>query len=231
MATQTQAQIPTKVYAYTQHVNTVRIIEELCGQRVTLLTQDRTRDPVQDVLMQIPPNEDAVLYAVLPLDKIVELLQKAPRLKIRLMQLDGSVVEKITGRPYDPKMEYSPEVVKAALRIVEVRGGSVRYVAFSEMVDEIAKKGYRRIAVFNDAMREGFRMALQRLGANLELVKACNGDSACVEVNPPGFKSGYRISFPGVAGRLTPEQIADMLFTGARIYYAEVSAEVVPLCS
>jgi len=49
-------------------------------------------------------------------------------------------------------------------------------------------------------------------------------------VNPLGFKSGYRVSFPGTAGRLTPEQIAEALFSGARIYHVEVVAEVVPLC-
>jgi hypothetical protein len=29
----------------------------------------------------------------------------------------------------------------------------------------------------------------------VELVKTC-GDDGCVEVNPLGFKSGYRVSFP-----------------------------------
>jgi hypothetical protein len=46
----------------------------------------------------------------------------------------------------------------------------------------------------------------------------------------PGFKSSYRVSFPGMAGRLTPEQIAEALFSGARIYHVELTAEVVPLC-
>jgi hypothetical protein len=56
----------------------------------------------------------------------------------------------------------------------------------------------------------------------------CGG--GCVEVNPLGFQSRYRVSFPGTAGRLTPEQIAEMLFSGARIYHVELVAEVVPLC-
>jgi hypothetical protein len=39
------------------------------------------------------------------------------------------------------------------------------------------------------------------------------------------------VSFSGTVGKLTPEQIADMLIAGtARIYYVEVDAEVVPLC-
>jgi hypothetical protein len=63
--------------------------------------------------------------------------------------------------------------------------------------------------------------------ADVELVKTCGG---CVEVNSLGFKSGYRVSFPGTAGRLTPEQIAEALFSGARIYHVELTAEVVPLC-
>jgi hypothetical protein len=50
-------------------------------------------------------------------------------------------------------------------------------------------------------------------------------------VNPLGFQSGYRVSFPGTAGRLTPEQIAEALLNGtARVYYVEIDAEVVPLC-
>jgi hypothetical protein len=49
-------------------------------------------------------------------------------------------------------------------------------------------------------------------------------------VNPLGFQSRYRVSFPGTAGRLTAEQIAEMLFSGARIYHVELVAEVVPLC-
>jgi hypothetical protein len=49
-------------------------------------------------------------------------------------------------------------------------------------------------------------------------------------VKPLGFQSGYRISFPGMAGRLTPEQIAEALFSGARIYHVELTAEVLPLC-
>jgi hypothetical protein len=71
-------------------------------------------------------------------------------------------------------------------------------------------------------------VALQRIGVDVELVTTC--DDSCVEVNPLGFKSGYRVSFPAVSGRLTAEQISEMLFSGARIYHVEVVAEVVPLC-
>jgi hypothetical protein len=82
--------------------------------------------------------------------------------------------------------------------------------------------------VFNGALFLGTAVALQRIGVDVELVKTCNDN--CVEVNP-SFKSGYRISFPGTAGRLTAEQIAEALVTGtARIYHVEVVAEVVPLC-
>jgi hypothetical protein len=80
--------------------------------------------------------------------------------------------------------------------------------------------------VFNGTLFLGTAVALQRIGVDVELVKTCDGN--CVEVNPLGFKSGYRISLPSTAGRLTPEQIAEMLFSGARIYH--VVAEVVPLC-
>jgi hypothetical protein len=82
--------------------------------------------------------------------------------------------------------------------------------------------------VFNGTLFLGTAVALQRIGVDVELVKTC--DDNCVEVNPLGFKSGYRVSFPAVSGRLTPEQIAEALFSGARIYHVEVVAEVVPLC-
>jgi uncharacterized protein YpuA (DUF1002 family) len=62
----------------------------------------------------------------------------------------------------------------------------------------------------------------------VELVKTC--DDNCVEVNPLGFKSGYRVSFPGTAGRLTPEHIAEALISGVRLYHVELTAEIVPLC-
>jgi hypothetical protein len=51
----------------------------------------------------------------------------------------------------------------------------------------------------------------------------CGGESSRLQ-------SGYRISFSGTVGRLTAEQIAEALFSGARIYHVEVVAEVVPLC-
>jgi hypothetical protein len=71
--------------------------------------------------------------------------------------------------------------------------------------------------VFNGTLFLGTAVALQRIGVDVELVTTC-GDDGCVEVNPLGFKSGYRVSFPGTAGRLTAEQIAETLFSGARIY-------------
>jgi hypothetical protein len=82
--------------------------------------------------------------------------------------------------------------------------------------------------LFNGTLFLGTAVALQRIGVDVELVKTC--DDSCVEVNPLGFKSNYRVSFPGTAGRLTAEQIAEALFSGARIYHVEVVAEVVPLC-
>jgi len=231
----TQTNQTPQIYAYTQHTQTIRVIEETCNQKVVILQQDRTRDPVEDVLRQLPPEtltQGATLYVVLPVDKLIELKTKAPQLRIRLLQLDGSVVERITGKPYDPKIEYPPEVIKQALRVVEVKGGKMRYTCLEGVVDDVVKRGIRKIAIFNDTLREGFKLALQRIGvADIELVKTCDNSSDCVEVNPPGYKSGYRISFPGTAGRLSPEQMAEMLLRGdVRVYYAEIEAQEVSLC-
>jgi len=246
METKTQTQTPktqipepiSKIaYAYTQHDLTITVIEKTCGVNIIRLKQDRTKDPVEDVLAQIAVPYTGgyvptVLYTVLPVDKAIELKQRAPWLKIRLLQLDGKIVEKVTGRPYDPKAEYPTEVIKIALKVVEIKGGQIRYVHFGEMVDEIISKGFKKVGIFNDVMRDAFKLALQRIGnAGLELVKSCNGDSGCIEINPLGLKSGYRVSFPGTAGRLTQEQMAEMLLRGdARIYYAEIEAQEVPLC-
>ncbi len=217
-----------RIYAYTQHESTIKTIETVCNVSMIRLQQDRTKDPVEDVLSQIPLQALSILYAVLPIDKAIELQQKAPWLKIRLLQLDGKVVEQLTGRPYDPKAEYPAEVVMKALKVIEIRGGNIRYIRSVE--DLFCELNGKRVSVFNDALRETLNLLLNRLGkVSVELVKTC--DQGCVEINPLGYKSGYRVSFPGAAGRLTPQQMADMIERGeARIYYAEITAEEVPLC-
>jgi hypothetical protein len=52
--------------------------------------------------------------------------------------------------------------------------------------------------VFNGTLFLGTAVALHRIGVDVELVKTC-GDG-CVEVNPLGFKSDYRVSFPSTVG-------------------------------
>jgi hypothetical protein len=309
-----QTKLPRIVYAYTQHEPSIKTIESLCGVEVVRLKQDRTKDPVEDVLSQLPtpytvvphkpfdekieewtkcgsdvrvwlvelggkmfavastpptsedyqyialPEEVAqkikerapwvrmklmkfgdrhmavieghvpiILYAVMPLDKVVELKQKAPWLRVRLLQLDGKVVEKLTGRPYDPKSEYPPEVVRQALRIFEIKGGHVRYLRSVE--DLLCELQGKKIAVFNDTLREALRIAAGNR-IPVELVKTCDSDSNCVEINPLGPRPGYRISFPGTAGKLSAEEMAEMFRRcEARIYYVDVQAQEVPLCS
>ena len=302
---------PAVVYAYTQHEGTVKAIESACGIDVIRLKQDRSKDPVEDVLSQIPipytvvvynpydeqpienlkergariwlmelggkmlavanvpPSTESyeyialpedlaikikekapwirmktlrfedkpftviegyvpmVLYAVLPVDKAVELKTRAPWIKLRLLQLDGKTVERLIGQPYDPKAEYPTEVIKAALRVYEVKGGNVRYLKYVD--DLFCEIGGKRVAVFNDTMREALRL-LMPPHSNVELVKTCEG-SDCIEINPMGHKPGFRISFPGTVGKLTSEQMADLIKRGeARIYYVDVEAQEVPLC-
>ena len=188
--------------------------------KITVLSQDRSKDPVNDILSQMPISA-VLLYAVLPIDKALELRQAAPHIRIRLMQLDGKTIEKLTGKPYDPKADYPINVVADALKVIEIKGGSVRYLTVEDLSRELRGK---RVAVFNDVMRE----ALQRLVTDAVFVKSC-GD--CIEINPLGYKSGYRISFPALSGRLTAEQMVETIRRGeARIYYAEVVAEEVGVC-
>jgi hypothetical protein len=219
------------IYVYTQHGQTAQVIKEACGNSMVVLSQDRAKG-LDDILRQIRTDEPAILYSVLPLDMAIELKQKVPQLVLRLLQLDGRTIEQITGKPYDPKSEYPPHIVRAALKVIEIRDGVVKYFrSFEEMISEIIAS-YRKIAIFNDVMREGIKIALERLSIlpKIKLVKTCDGDASCVEVNPLGFKSGYRISFTGT-GKLSAEQIAEALLSGAaRVYYVEVVAEEVPLC-
>ena len=165
-----------------------------------------------------------ILYTVLPVDKAIELKTKAPWLKVRLMQIDVKTVERLTGQPfrgnYDPKKaEYPREVITQAVKIYEIKGGNVRYVrGVADLLRELSGK---KVAVFDDTIREVFRIILNN---KVELVETCGGDD-CVEVNPPGYKSGYWISFPSINEKLTPEQIAEMIKRcEARIYFTEMAA-------
>ncbi len=216
------------ICAYTQHESTVRVIESTCNVSVVRLRQDRSRDAVEDVLSQLPQNEPVLLYAVMPLDKAVQLRMQAPWIRLRILQLDGRVIEQVTGRPYDPKADYG-EVVRMALKVFEIKSGNIRYLTVDEFLRELEGK---KVAVFNDVVREAIRLLGEKvLGRQLDLVKVCDSGD-CVEVNPLGHRSGYRISFPPTAGRLSSEQMVELILKGeARIYYLEVAAEEVPLCS
>jgi hypothetical protein len=217
----TQPKPTNPVYAYTQHITTIRALEQFCGFSIRLLEQNRNKDPVEDVLSQIQERH-AVLYAVLPIDKAIELRTRAPEIRLVLMQLDGRLIEQLTGQPYNPKQEYPPEIVLKALKTFEVRGGSVRTLTFEDLRDMLQGK---TAAVFNDVMRQ----ALQSLIPDANFVKTC--DSDCIEINPLGNRPGVRISFPGTVGQLNATQMAELIRSGkARIYYAEIEAVEVPPC-
>ena len=194
-------------------------MEQLCGTRIKMLTQDRSKDPVDDILSKIPEH-NITLYAVLPIDKAVELRLRAPGMRLLLLQLDAKLVEQLTGKPYNPKEEHPPEVIGRVLKTYEVKGGHVKTMTLEELRDMLRGK---TVAVFNDTLRQALQMLMP---ANF--VKTCNN---CIEVNPPGNKSGLRVSFPGTAGMLTADQMVELIKSGkARIYYAEIEAFEVPPC-
>jgi len=223
-------------YAYTQHAVTVRALEAQCGFKIQLLEQHRDRDPVEDIVSQLAPalasGQPITLYAVLPLDKAIELKKMYPQIRLILMQLDGKIVEKITGQPYDPKREYPPEVVVQALKLIEVQDGNVRYVpTLADMLSELAKGSIKKVVIFNDVMREAVKKYAEMTGVKgLEFVKTCN-NASCIEINPLGMKNGWRVSFPGTAGKLSAEQMVEMFVQKlARVYYVEVKAQEVQPC-
>jgi len=185
-------------------------VEQLCGISIKMLTQDRSKDPVDDILSQISEH-NITLYAVLPIDKAVELRLHAPGMRLLLLQLDAKLVEQLTGKPYNPKEEHPPEVIGRALKTYEVKGGHVKTMTLEELRDMLRGK---TVAVFNDTLRQ----ALQMLMPDANFVKTCNN---CIEVNPSRNKSGLRVSFPGTVGQLNADQMAELIKSGrARIYYA-----------
>jgi len=214
-----------KIVAYTQHENVVRMLERLCGVKIILLNQNRSVDPVRDILSQLSPHDQSItLLVVLPIDKLIQLREQLPKARIILMQLDAQMVEKVTGQPYNPKTEYAPEVVKQALRLFEIKGGAIRPINGVEELRALLHG--KTVAVFNDVVRT----ALSRLIPEAHFVKTCQG-SDCIEVNPPANRAGVRISFPGTTGRLDVDQMAELIKNGtARIYFAEVETQEVPLC-
>jgi hypothetical protein len=158
----------------------------------------------------------------------------------------------IVGSPYAAMLRVAVLALWAAAlafaAVLPTESGDAFYFAFGGQVGAVNAYGQRLWSVpgeliasdpmgsclaaahrlFNETLFLGTAVALQRIGVDVELMKTCNDN--CVEVNPLGFKGGYRVSFPGTAGRLTAEQIAEALFSGARIHHVELTAEVVPLC-
>jgi len=212
----------TESYEYTALPREVALQIEERAPWVKMKTLTFDNRPITVIEGYVP----IILYAVLPVDKAIELKQRAPWLKLRLLQLDGKIVEKLTARPYDPKSEYPIEVLQQALKIFEVKGGKIRYYSVNDFLRELDGK---RVAVFNDTLREALHVLVANAKVSVELVKTCN--SECVEINPLGIKSGIRISFPGTAGKLTAEQMAEMIVRGeTRVYYAEVQTTQTSLC-
>jgi hypothetical protein len=186
-----------------------------------MLSQDRSKDPVEDMLTQIP-ERNAILYAVLPIDKAIELRQRVPDMKLLFLQLDAKRVEEITGQSYNPKTEYPSEVIRQALKTFEVRSGHIKMLSLEELRSMLQGK---TVAVFNDTLRQ----ALQQL-IDANFTKSCNSGE-CIEINPPGNRFGVRVSFPDTVGRLDVQQMIEMIQNGtARIYYAEIDATEVPPC-
>ncbi len=200
---------------------------EACG-RVVMLPHDQSRS-IDDMLKWV--GGTVRLYTDMPLDKAVELKQRMPHITLRLLDIDERRIEEVARKPYNPEADYHFLEVLASLKSIELTTGSVRYMTFSEMIRELSERGFKRVGVYNDVVRKGFRLALNGLGAELELVKICDGYDVCVQINPP-LRSGYHINFPVATWKSTPEQISEMLFSDARIYYAEIerNTKYIPFC-
>jgi len=196
------------------------------------LGQDRSIDMTQDVISRLQPLSGATyaLIAVGPPDKLAELAAKLdarrPDVILVVAQVDGQKYERLTKRPYNPKEEITDvELLRQVLKLYVVTRGEVHYYSsVEEMLREISKK-YKKVAVFNDVMRQSLEMYARELGIDIEFVKTCDG-ADCVEINALGGKPSYRISFPPTTGKLTAEEMVQLYKQGqARAYWSALETE------
>jgi len=204
------------------------------------LGQDRTVDMVEDVMKRLPPpsGQKHALIAVGPPDKIAELssrLQKErPDIILVVAQVHGRAYEQLTGRPYNPKENIEPDVLRKVLRLYVVTKGEVRH--YNSVADMLQELDGKKVAVFNDVMRQSLETYAKELGYNIVFLKTCDG-ADCVQINALGDQPSYRISFPPTVGRLTAEEMVQHYKQGtARAYWSElqtvdITAQALPPAS
>ncbi|MGB9705651.1 MAG: hypothetical protein ACPL3C_09390, partial [Pyrobaculum sp.] len=193
---------------------TVRIIQSLLPHAIAL-QQNRNKRAYEDIMAQAPSG--SVIIGVMPMDDAVALIDRGYR--VILTRLDGKVIEKLTGRPYDPKSEYPDDVVRRALQFAVLRiAKPPRYIDARELFCVISERGNVAV-VFNDVMRQALEMLAREMGYSIEFRKEGEG----VQVNPLTFRGAAAfISFPGTTGKLSAEEMARLIKLGeARIYVVE----------
>jgi hypothetical protein len=200
----------TGVYIYTQHKTTIEVIKEIVPN-AAVLEQDRSVRAAEDVAKKAPPG--SVVIGVMPMDDAAELGKRG--YTVIMPSLDGKIVEKLTGKPYNPKEEYPADVVRQALKYRVVSVQSMEYIDVRQLFEKIAKAGGTAV-IFNDDMRAALQSLAQEMGYSVSLVKSGQG----YQINPLEFSGEAAfISFPGTAGRLTPDQMKEALKSGqARVY-------------
>jgi len=204
------------------------------------LGQDRTVDMVEDVMRRLPPpsEQKQVLIAVGPPDKIAELASRLQKERLDIIlttaQVEGRAYELLTGKPYNPKENIEPDLLRKVLKLYVVTRGEVKY--YNSVADMLKELDGKKVAVFNDVMRQSLDAYSKELGYNIVFVKTCDG-SDCVQINALGGQPSYRISFPPTAGRLTAEEMIQHYKQGtARAYWSElqtvdITAQVLPSAS
>ncbi|WP_053240386.1 hypothetical protein [Pyrobaculum islandicum] len=190
-------QTKRRVIVYTNHQPTIQILTSvLPGAEVRI--PDRSKSPVEEITTRYQPG--TTIVGVMPLDSAAELILRG--YSIYLTRLDGKKVEEITGRPYNPKEEYPPEVIRQALVVQKINRAEIRYLSVDEMLLMFNKK---TIAVFNDVMREALQKLAQERGIEALFTKEGRAD-VTVGIPPTANRiAGIQISFPGITGRLDAE--------------------------
>lgn len=214
----------TPIIIYTNHQSTIQILKSVIPNAEVVIP-NRSVSPVEEISSRYQPG--VAVIGVMPLDAAVELHYRG--YKIFLTRLDGSVIERLTNKPYDPKIDYPQEVVKEALVIQKIVKAEIRYMSLDEFLNEINGK---TVVVFNDDMRKALQILARERGIEARFIKEGQGDTR-VGLPPTMAKGeGYQISFPSTAGRLTANEMAEMIkYNKARIYWVSIDSEIIPLDS
>jgi hypothetical protein len=196
-----------RAYIYTNHDATNKLLRERLeqlGYAVSVLQQDRSVQAYVDIMQKTDPG--VVIFGVMPIPSVVELLHRNP---IVYPAVDYAEAERLTGKRLGPKDEIPAEILPNVIRLRVFDISESARLSPDEFINAL-KHENAPVAVFNDTLREAVEMV-----AGIKAVKQAGPNA--VHINPLEFSgNAYFISF-GNVGKLTSQQMADMIRSGQAI--------------